>query len=93
MCYTARQYERRVRDLLDLKRLEADIQKQIEVLENDIKNDMGDVEQVLTPNYSIEYKTINSNRFDSKAFKVAHEKLYAQFVKPATCRRFTVKTL
>lgn len=91
MCYTDRQYDRRVRDLMDLRRLRDDIQKQIDALEQDIKTDMGDTEEVTTSRYRISWQTIISKRFDTTSFKAAHEKLYAQFVKPSESRRFTIK--
>lgn len=91
MCYSNRQYDNRARKILDLMYARDDIQKQIDVLEAEIKQDMGDTEQVDTGNYKITWQVIRSGRFDSKAFKAAHEKLYTQFLKQAVTRRFTIK--
>ena len=93
MCYTNRQYDARVRKLMDLEALKQDLQKQIDAIEADIKADMGDTEIVETANYRITWQTIFSKRFDSKAFKAAHEKLYNQFVKSSESKRFTVKAM
>lgn len=89
MCYTKRQYDNRVRDLRELEMLKADIEAQIKRIEDDIKSDMGDTEFVQTDHFRIGWQRIISNRFDTKTFKAAHEKLYSQFVKPSESRRFT----
>ena len=91
MCYTKRQYDNRIRDLKELEALKADIEAQIKRIEDDIKADMGDAEFVQTDHFHISWRKIISNRFDIKAFKAVHEKLYNQFIKPTTSRRFQYK--
>lgn len=91
MCYTNRQYDNRVRDLKELEALKADIEAQIKRIEDDIKADMGEAELVQTEHFRIDWKRIISNRFDTKAFKETHERLYNKFVTPSETRRFTWK--
>lgn len=88
MCYTSKQIDNRIQKLIDLEAKRAEIESQIKAIEADLQTDMGDREEVATSHYKITWKTIISNRFDSKAFKVAHEKLYTQFLKPSTSKRF-----
>jgi putative phage-type endonuclease len=39
----------------------------------------------------ISWTNVETNRFDSKAFREAHPELYDQFVRPSQSRRFTVR--
>ena len=89
MCYTARQYDTRVKRLVELEALKADLEKQINAIEADIQQDMGDTEEVVTPRFRIKYQTVISQRFDGKSFKAAHEDIYKKYLKPSTCKRFT----
>ena len=55
-----------------------------------IKNAMGEAEKVQAGAYTARCKAVTSSRFDAKAFRQAHRKLYAAFSRPQTVRRFTV---
>lgn len=87
-----RQIENRINKI---KALEAEI-KELEVeldsIKDELKADMRckDVEEVATPNFTVRYKTIISNRFDSTAFKKAEPKMYEAYVKSSESRRFTI---
>ena len=93
MCYTDKQIDNRIQKLIDLEAKRAEIEAQIKAVEADLQNDMGEREEVTTSHYRVTWKTIISNRFDSKAFKAVHEKLYAQFLKPSTSKRFQYKAV
>lgn len=91
MCYTDRQYDSRIKKIIELEAIKADLQKQIDAIEQDIKDDMGDNDAVVTKHYAIMWQPIVSHRFDTKAFKAVHEKLYNSFLKVSESRRFTYK--
>ena len=40
--------------------------------------------------YTITWKTIITNRFDSAAFRLTHADLFAQFSRSSTSRRFVI---
>ena len=40
--------------------------------------------------YTITWKTVITNRFDSAAFKLTHADLFAQFSRSSTSRRFVI---
>ena len=40
--------------------------------------------------YTITWKTVITNRFDSAAFKLTHADLFAQFSRRSTSRRFVI---
>ena len=75
------------------------IQAQIKALEEQqdlIKAEMiaemdaQQAEEVRAGEYTIRYKLVSSNRFDSTAFKKTHPALYADFTKESVSTRFTV---
>lgn len=56
-----------------------------------IQEYMGDAEKASGQRYSVSWKSVLSNRLDSKALKSSHPDIYKQFVKQSSSRRFTVK--
>ena len=66
--------------------------EQAESLKDAIKAEMTAraVDELEAGNAVIRWKSVNSTRFDSKAFKQAHSRLYEQFAVHTETRRFTV---
>ena len=89
MCYTNRQYEKMVRQAAALDAKIRKLEKERAAILDDIKSDMGDVEKVETDAVKITFARIISNRFDTTAFKAAHNELYNEFTRPQETRRFT----
>ena len=48
------------------------------------------VDEMTVDIFKVRYKTVISNRFDTKAFKATHSELYSQYTKQTECKRFTV---
>ena len=46
-----------------------------------------------TAHFTVRNQTVTSNKFDSKAFKADHPKMYADYCKPSTSSRFTYKMI
>lgn len=59
--------------------------------ENKLKAMLGDYEVGYVGTRSVIWKTITSNRLDTKALKVELPDVYEKFVKPSTTRRFEIK--
>lgn len=81
----------------DLERRD-DIQTLIKKLETEkaqieqtIQAEMKDFEMATVGERLITWKTINSNRFDTKTFKKDYPDLYSQYAKQNAYRRFVVK--
>ena len=89
MCYTNKQYENRVKKLVELETAKKELEKEIEALKVDIQTDMGDTEHIETDRCKIHFPVIISTRFDSKAFRADHERLYRDYCKETTSRRFS----
>lgn len=91
MCMTNRQYDNRLRKLQDLEEQKKALEVQIRTLQDEIKRDMGDLEEVNTGKWIVRFTKVMSNRFDSAAFKKAHSRLYNEFCRSAESRRFSYK--
>ena len=68
------------------------LEKQVEDLKQDIKADMErkGLEEQAAGDYIVRFTTMVSNRFDSKAFKETHKRLYDKYLKETVTRRFSI---
>lgn len=48
------------------------------------------IEEMEAGQYKVRFKEVSSSRFDSKAFKVEHKELYAEYTKKTAMKRFTI---
>ena len=84
----------KVKELRELRNLEAEVKSAITAIEDDLKAEM--VERgtdVLTgQDCIVSWKTIISSRFDSAAFKLSlsHADLFKQYSRATTSRRFVI---
>ncbi|GKH34913.1 hypothetical protein MCI89_04520 [Muricomes sp. OA1] len=89
---TERMIVNRVRKLKELEAQQKKIEEQIEALKAEIKADMQrkDLEEQKAGDYMVRFTTVISNRFDGKAFKADHAKLYDQYMRTTESRRFSI---
>ena len=89
---TERMITNRVRKLKALEEQQRVLQEQIDSVKDEIKKDMEakGLEEQKVGNYTVRFKTITSNRFDSKTFKSVYAGLYEQFTKVTESKRFTI---
>ncbi|CUO05428.1 hypothetical protein EAI89_05485 [Eubacterium sp. am_0171] len=89
---TERMIVNRVRKLKELEAQQKEIEEQIEALKAEIKADMQrkDLEEQKAGDYMVRFTTVISNRFDGKAFKADHAKLYDQYIRTTESRRFSI---
>lgn len=80
----------KVQELMELKRMQEELEAEITTLQDEIKAGMGDREQVTAGAYKIIWKPITSSRLDSAALKKALPEVAERFTKVTTVRRFTV---
>ncbi|PEB19689.1 hypothetical protein COO08_05095 [Bacillus toyonensis] len=59
--------------------------------ENKLKAMIGDKEKGVIGEHQATWKTVHSQRFDTKVFKDKHPDLYEEFAKTSVSRRFSVK--
>ena len=89
---TTRMIDNRVAKLTALERQIEELEQQAEAIRNEIKAEMEaqQTEEISTSRYTIRWKSIISNRFDTKAFKAEFAELYTRFCKASASRRFTI---
>lgn len=71
--------------------LEEDAKEKKQLASNHLKEIMGDYNSAKCQGYTVSWKPVTTERFDSKSFKEQEPELYAKFVKSSTSRRFSVK--
>ena len=91
MCMTNRQVDNRLKKLQALEEQKKELETMIKALQEELKEDMGDLEEIETGHFLLRYTKVVSSRFDSAAFKKEHAKLYKELCRPAESRRFSYK--
>lgn len=87
---TERQIINRAKKIKALEEQKKAIEEQISGLKAELQEEMKDQEILEAGAYTIRWTTVNSERFDSKAFKASHKELFSEYVKTITTRRFQV---
>ena len=84
--------EKKATELKELKALAKELENEISELEHELKNEMTkrNIEELSIGIHTIRYKTVESNRFDSKSFKSDFADIYSEYCKPVTSMRFTI---
>ena len=77
-------------ELMELKRMREELDAEIATLEDAIKKEMGDREQLIAGAFKVTWKPVASNRFDATRFKKEHAELAAAYTKTTMTRRFCV---
>ncbi len=82
----------KVKELKELKIMAQELAAEITGIEDELKAEMlaRGTEELITGEYKLRYKLVESTRFDTTAFKKAHADLYGLFSKQTSTRRFTV---
>lgn len=89
---SANEMTAKVRELKELKAMAEELAQEITAIEDAIKAELTarNAEEMTVDVYKIRWKTVITKRFDSKAFKAAHEALYNQYTKQSESRRFSI---
>lgn len=82
--------EERIKELQELKHMREELEAEINAIEDEIKQSMGEEETLLAGAFKVIWKNVTSSRFDSTRFKKDHAELAAAYMKQTTVRRFTV---
>ncbi len=82
----------KVKELRELRNLEAEVKAEITAIEDDLKAEMieRNVDELHGQDCMVTWKTIVTSRFDSAAFKLTHADLFRQFSRNTTSRRFVI---
>ena len=77
-------------ELMELRRMREELDAEIATLEDAIKKEMSDREQLIAGAFKVTWKPVTSSRFDSARFKKDHAELAAAYTKVTTARRFCI---
>lgn len=69
-----------------------EMEEKIKGVKNSIKAIMNDegVDEIKTDKFIVRNKSVSSNRFDTKRFKVEHEDMYNAYLVESVSERFTI---
>ncbi|MCB7067329.1 Uncharacterised protein [uncultured Clostridium sp.] len=84
---------KKVNDLKALNAQKKAIEKQMEVLQEDIKKELQarGQEETNVGDWMVRFKAVISNKFNTKAFAADHPKLYQKYMAQSQIMRFTVQ--
>ena len=82
--------ESKVRELVELKKLAAELTDEITSLEDEIKAVMGDEEELLAGPFKVLWSKVTSQRFDTSLFKKQNPTLARAYIKTISSRRFSI---
>jgi putative phage-type endonuclease len=68
-------------------------EERVTELENRLKAMLGEFETGIASRHIVTWKTVTSNRIDSKALATDHPDIYQKYLKPSVSRRFSVKAV
>lgn len=88
-----RQIDNRITRIAELKEQEAVLAEMRKAIEKEIQEAMGDTEHLTTEKYKVNWAKVTSNRFDTKAFKADHKRLYAKYTQEQNTRRFSFSAI
>ena len=80
----------KIKELRELRRMADELATEIETITDAVKQEMQvqGVDTLTGDDWRATWKTVQSSRFDSKAFKIAQPVLYGTFVRQIESRRF-----
>lgn len=82
----------KIRELKELRAMAEEIAAEITNIEDVIKAEMTarDTEEMMVDVYKVRWTKVQSNRFDTSAFKKAMPELAKKFTKTTESRRFSI---
>lgn len=80
----------KVKEYADLKKMMTELSDLMDGLEREIKDAMGDSEEISVDGIRVKWTHYTASRFDSKRFQAEHAAMYAQYVRTKAARRFQV---
>lgn len=84
-------FESKLLRIDEIKELMSKLEEEKKQIEQEIQIEMGENEVALIGDRKVTWKSVTSNRFDSKKFAKDHPELYKKYVKQSSYRRFQIK--
>ena len=83
--------ESTVKELMELRRMKEELDAEIQHIEDQIKQVMGEEETLVAGAFKVDWKTVITSRIDTAALKKALPDIAECFMKQTTTRRFCVR--
>lgn len=89
---TVRNIELKVKELKELQRMSEELNAEMENIKDELKREMElrCTDEIVTNEYKLRYKAVESKRFDTTSFKSKYADLYEQFAKATVTKRFSI---
>lgn len=87
-----KEFDKKIKELRELKRMAEEIQTEIDSIQDAIKAEMtaANVDILTGSDWKATWKEVTSSRLDSKALKAAFPDVAKQFTKSTVSRRFVI---
>jgi putative phage-type endonuclease len=85
------EYKDKISQYLTLKDSIKALEEQAKTLENNIKYELGEAERGTVDNFKVYWKSVASNRIDSKVLKAKYPEVYKEVCKESVLRRFEIR--
>lgn len=84
--------QKKVQEIRELQRMAEELSAEIETIRDEIKAEMleRNVDEVITGEYKITWKSVVSNRLDTAALKKALPDVVERFTKQSESKRFCI---
>ena len=80
-----------ITELQELRRLQEELEAEIQAAQDKIKTAMGDAEELRAGAFKVTYKAVTSSRLDTTALKKLLPEVAERFMKTTTTRCFQVQ--
>lgn len=80
----------KIKELKSLQALIEEAEAEAEALKDQIKEAMGDSEELRAGDYKVTYKVVKSSRFDSKSLKAELPEIAERYTVETQYRRFAI---
>lgn len=89
---TEKNLQKKVQEIRELQRMAEELSAEIETIRDEIKAEMleRNVDEVITGEYKITWKSVVSNRLDTAALKKALPDVVERFTKQSESKRFCI---
>jgi len=82
--------EAKITEMQELDKLAQEAKEAADTIRDEIKQIMGDRQELSAGRFIVRWTTTISNRLDTSALKKENSVLYTRYLKQVTSRRFTV---
>lgn len=87
------EYKDKISEYIDIKNKMKTLDEALKIIENNLKNELGNAEKGEVDNFQVIWKGITSNRIDSKVLKEKYPDIYKEICRQSISRRFEIKEI